>query len=176
MMKRLFAGLVCASLAGAANATEWNPSAELGLVYTSGNSDTFNFNAKAALHGEDETWVHDFYVLGLRSEVDDDVSANRYEAGARSGYKFGEKSYWFGSLRYENDDFAPFEWQVELGPDTEIAASGSASELYTTAATQRSPICASSSSTAKPCLRIFSSSLNRSLGRTIDFSVRRGMP
>ena len=117
MMKRLIAGLVCASLAGAANATEWNPSAELGLVYTSGNSDTFNFNAKAALHGEDETWVHDFYALGLRSEVDDDVSANRYEAGARSGYKFTDRSYWFGSLRYENDDFAPFEWQavVSLG-------------------------------------------------------------
>jgi hypothetical protein len=35
---------------------------------------------------------------------------------------------------------------------------------------------ASSSSMAKPWRRPFSSSLNSSLGRTIDFSVIRGMP
>ena len=111
-MKRFMAALLCVSLTGAATAATWKPTGELGLVYTSGNSDTLNVNGKFALHGEDERWIHDFHVLALRGEVEAAVTANRYEGAARSGYKFGERSYAFGSLRYENDDFAPYESQA----------------------------------------------------------------
>jgi putative salt-induced outer membrane protein YdiY len=51
---------------------------------TSGNSDTLNVNGKFALHGEDETWLHDYYALALRSETDDQTTANRYEFGGRT--------------------------------------------------------------------------------------------
>jgi putative salt-induced outer membrane protein len=55
--------------------------------------------------------VHDYYVLALRAEQDDNATASRYELGGKSGYKLNERSYVYGSLRYENDDFAPFEYQ-----------------------------------------------------------------
>jgi putative salt-induced outer membrane protein len=91
--------------------TEWKPSGELGYVMTSGNSETSSLNAKVALQGEG-TWVHDYYALVLRGETDDETTAQRYEVAGKSGYKFSERRYVFGSVRYENDDFAPFDYQV----------------------------------------------------------------
>ena len=40
-----------------------------------------------------------------------DLTANRYEAGGSVGYKLDERSYVVGALRYENDDFSPFDYQ-----------------------------------------------------------------
>ncbi|HET9482492.1 MAG TPA: DUF481 domain-containing protein [Xanthomonadales bacterium] len=111
-MKRTLAILALASAPAAVGAADWNPSAEFGLVITSGNSDTSNVNGKFAMKGEDEAWIHEYYALALRGEVEDEVTANRYEAGGKSGYKLSDRSYLFGSLRYENDDFAPFEYQA----------------------------------------------------------------
>lgn len=111
-MKKTLAAMACLMLPVAAMAAEWKPAAELGLVVTTGNSDTTNINGKFALHGEDESWIHDFGALYVRGETDDETTANRYELSGRSGYKFSERSYLFGSLRYENDDFAAFDWQA----------------------------------------------------------------
>jgi putative salt-induced outer membrane protein len=111
-MKKTLAATACLLLPVAAHAAEWKPAAELGLVVTTGNSDTTNINGKFALHGEDETWIHDFGALYIRGETDDETTANRYELSGRSGYKFSERSYVFGSLRYENDDFAAFDYQA----------------------------------------------------------------
>lgn len=103
-------GLIVLPLA--ATAMEWQPSAEAGLVATSGNSDTLNVNGRFALAGKDESWIHDYYALALRNETDNETTANRYEFGGRSGWKFGERSYVFGALRYENDDFSTFDYQT----------------------------------------------------------------
>ena len=112
-MQRTLAILVLAA-APAAHAVEWNPSGELGLVVTNGNSDTASLNAKLALKGEDEDWIHDYHALALRAEVDDEKTANRWELAGKSGWKFGERSYAFGSVRYEDDDFAPYESQATV--------------------------------------------------------------
>jgi putative salt-induced outer membrane protein len=111
MHKQLLAfGLI--ALPMAASAMEWQPSAEAGVVATSGNSDTLNVNGRFALSGKDESWIHDYYALALRNETDNETTANRYEFGGRSGWKFGERSYVFGALRYENDDFSTFDYQT----------------------------------------------------------------
>lgn len=111
MHKRLLASALFA-LPLSASAIDWKPSAEAGLVATSGNSDTLNVNGRFALDGEDETWIHNYYALALRNETDNETTANRYEFGGRSGWKFGERSYLFGALRYENDDFSTFDYQT----------------------------------------------------------------
>lgn len=111
MHKQLLAMGLCA-LPMAVPAMDWQPSAEAGLVATSGNSDTLNVNGRFALAGEDESWIHNYYALALRNETDDETTANRYEFGGRSGWKFGERSYAFGALRYENDDFSTFDHQT----------------------------------------------------------------
>ena len=97
-----------------ASAIDWKPSAEAGIVATSGNTDTLNVNGKFAIGGEDEKWLHDFYILALRNETDDEATANRFEFGGRSGWKLSDVSYLYGSLRYENDDFASYESQTVL--------------------------------------------------------------
>ncbi len=40
-----------------------------------------------------------------------ELTANRYEAGASAGYKFDDRSYIVGALRYEHDEFSPYRYQ-----------------------------------------------------------------
>ncbi|MFY2764441.1 DUF481 domain-containing protein [Arenimonas sp. MALMAid1274] len=95
-------------------ATEWQPKAELGVVNTTGNSDTTSINGKFALNGEDERLTQDYSFTGLRSESEDELSANRYELGGKLARKFGERQYLGGVVRYENDDFAAYDYQATL--------------------------------------------------------------
>lgn len=131
----LSALLVAAALPAAAFAQDakpqgvWTGTGEAGFAMTSGNTKSENLNAKLAFGMEDNQWKHDWYLTALRSKaetailaVDDagnivdagttyDVTANRYEAGASSAYKFDDRNYVVGALRYENDDFSPYAWQ-----------------------------------------------------------------
>ena len=112
MTMKLFGAAVAACLSCTTQAATWTPSGEHGLVATSGTSDTLNVNGKLALHGEDATWLHDYAALALRNETNDQATANRFEFGGRTGYRFSERSYLLGALRYENDDFSPYQSQT----------------------------------------------------------------
>lgn len=106
----------------------WTGSGELGFALTRGNTRSENLNAKLNFDKEDDTWKDNVYLTALRSKgevkVDQIVNgelvdsssyqstANRYEAGASAGYKLTPRSYIVGALRYENDDFAAYEWQA----------------------------------------------------------------
>jgi putative salt-induced outer membrane protein len=118
-------------VAHAADDDGWKGSGELGLAASRGNSRSENLNAKLDFTMEDDTWKDHFYATALRSKGEIKVTtvdangqpvqtdtfqltANRYELGASVGYKFDERSYVVGALRYENDDFSPFEYQEVL--------------------------------------------------------------
>ena len=81
----------------------------------------FNLNAKLDFTKEDALWKHNFFLKALRSKGEAngvyDLTANRFEGGASSAYKFDERSYLVGAARYENDDFSPFDyqWIVSIG-------------------------------------------------------------
>ena len=106
----------------------WTGTGELGLALSRGNSRSEHLNARLAFGRETEAWKHDWYAAAMRSkgetsgDFDGDgieeerygLSANRYELGASSGYKFDQRNYISGSGRYENDDFAPYEYQAIL--------------------------------------------------------------
>ncbi|HET9034387.1 MAG TPA: DUF481 domain-containing protein [Dokdonella sp.] len=100
---------------------EWSGSGEAGFALTSGNTKSQNLNAKFALKKEDVQWKHKFFLNALRSKGESngeyDLTANRYDIGASSGYKFDERSYLVGAARYENDDFSTYkyQWIVSLG-------------------------------------------------------------
>ena len=134
--------LLCAALLGAlpvaaladdastaTNDGGWSGSGEAGFAAARGNAKSENLNAKLTFKKEDDQWKDMFYLTALRSkgEVTSyvpggndtvlavknyDTTANRYEAGASVGYKFDERSYLVGALRYENDDFSPYEYQA----------------------------------------------------------------
>jgi putative salt-induced outer membrane protein len=96
----------------AADDRSWSGSAEFGLAIASGNADSETVNGKFAFLREEEQWFYGVNAAGLRAKSEDQLSANRYEAGLKLGYDFTERMYLFGTLRHENDDFASFEYQT----------------------------------------------------------------
>jgi putative salt-induced outer membrane protein len=123
--------LICAALlaalpgaASAADAADWKSTGELGLAFTRGNSESDTVNAKLDFSKEDERWLYNANAAFLRAKGEvvianvngtvtrEKVSnANRYALGGKVGYKFTDRMYFFGSARYDNDDFAPYTWQ-----------------------------------------------------------------
>jgi len=90
----------------------WSGKGELGFVMSSGNSDTQSLNAVLEFVYNSEKWRHTLSGAALNSENDGDKTANRYGLGAQSDYKLSEKSYVFGALRYEKDDFSAYDDQT----------------------------------------------------------------
>ena len=114
LAKNLLAAALLSTLACSAQADGWSGAGEFGLVISSGNSDTSTVNAKLGLKKEDEAWLHEGSILALRAEGDDEVTAERWEVAAKSGYKINDISYIYGSYRHEDDDFSPFERQTAV--------------------------------------------------------------
>jgi putative salt-induced outer membrane protein len=115
---RNFLFLVLLGASGLASAEGgWKGTGELGLALTRGNSETESLNAKLGFVFEDDQWKHELGAAALRQKgevvgTDDlQLTANRYEVSASSAWKFSERTYMIGALRYENDDFAPYEYQ-----------------------------------------------------------------
>ena len=126
MKKTLIASALLLSLPLVVQAEDgtWSGSGELGFAMSRGNAKSENLNAKLAFKKEDEVWKHNIFLNALRNKgevkvtdaagatVDSyQLTANRYEFGASSGYKLDERSYVVGAIRYENDDFSPYEYQ-----------------------------------------------------------------
>lgn len=132
MNKILLTAAVLAAFPLSAMADDgWSGAGELGFAAARGNAKSENLNAKLTFKKEDDQWKDNFYLTALRSKGQVtvatlegtppdqhlvnvskyDTTANRYEAGASVGYKLDERSYIVGALRYENDDFSPFEYQ-----------------------------------------------------------------
>ena len=104
----------------------WKGTGELGYVSASGNSRSDSINAKLGAKFEDGDWKHEMFIAGLRQRgevlvidpADPDnpervmvKNANRFELGGTTARKLNERNSLFASLRYENDDFAPYEYQ-----------------------------------------------------------------
>lgn len=96
----------------ATDGRSWSGQAEFGLAIAGGNADSETVNGKFAFLREEDRWFYNLNAAALRAESDDQLSANRYELGAKLGYDFSERAYTFGTLRYENDDFASYESQT----------------------------------------------------------------
>jgi putative salt-induced outer membrane protein len=122
----LLAAAVLAALPLASFAADWTGTGELGLALARGNARSENLNGKLAFATEDANWKHAYHlsVLRAKGEVTGDfdgdglpeerfeLNANRYEFGATSALKMNEVSSWIAALRYENDDFAPYDHQT----------------------------------------------------------------
>jgi len=115
-----------------ANDGNWHGSGEAGLALANGNAKSENVNAKLTLKKEDDLWKYDFFLEAQRNKasvtsttIGTDsagnpviqnttkygLTANRYAAGTSAGYKFDDRSYIVGALRYEHDAFSPYQYQ-----------------------------------------------------------------
>lgn len=93
-------------------AAEWKGKGEVGAVMARGNSDADTLNVKLDMAREVDGWKHGFGVLALRASADGAKSAERYGAYWQSDRRFGDRNYWFGGLRYEDDRFSGFDYQA----------------------------------------------------------------
>ena len=93
-------------------AAEWKGKGEVGAVLARGNSDADTINLKLDMATEVDRWKHGFGVQALRATNSGDKTAERYGAFWQSDWKFSERSFWFGGLRYEDDRFSGFDYQA----------------------------------------------------------------
>ncbi len=101
---------------------EWDASAELGLLFTSGNTETETLKAKLNLARDFENWRHKGVIDYYRSEQVDQNTGDTITTGdktflsGQSNYKFSPESrsslFVFGS--YEEDKFSGYEYQGTL--------------------------------------------------------------
>jgi putative salt-induced outer membrane protein len=115
MMKANLAAIVVAAIAAVTSApakAEWTGKGEVGIVFARGNTDTDTANVKLDLAHERERWKHALFIGALRTAEDGEETAERYEARWQSDYKFSERNFWFGALRYEDDQFSGFAYQA----------------------------------------------------------------
>lgn len=92
--------------------SEWKGETELGIVSTSGNTDTSTINFSTKLENEREQWKHLVTFNTLHSSNQDNSTAERYVLVGKSNYKLDAKSYAFGRVSYEDDRFSGYEYQA----------------------------------------------------------------
>jgi len=96
----------------ATNSDGWKGNVELGIVTTSGNTETETVNAKAKIGTEQENWRHTISIESLNSSTQSTSTAERYAISGQSDYKFGNHYYFFGVLDYEDDSFSGYNYRV----------------------------------------------------------------
>lgn len=105
--------LVSAEEAAESEKRGWGGEAELGVVSTTGNSDTESVNAALALTNELTPWRHEVHFEALHTSDSGETTAERYLMAGKSEYRFeGDRRYLFGTLRYEDDRFAGYDYRI----------------------------------------------------------------
>jgi putative salt-induced outer membrane protein len=117
MNKSKLTGLLIGSLlSGATFAAEsdksWSGEAELGLISTTGNTETQTLSGKAKIENNREKWHHSASIEALNSESEDTTTAERYTITGKTDYKISDRSYAFARLSYEDDRFSGYEYQA----------------------------------------------------------------
>jgi len=92
--------------------SSWKSQAELGMVVTSGNTETSTINAKVDATHEEGQWRHNLHAEALNTTSNDVTSAEKYLTTGQSDFKYSKTGYVFGIVSYENDRFSGFEYQA----------------------------------------------------------------
>ena len=122
LMLIITAFIVIGGIAGADETEKpWNGSGEVGLLITTGNSETRSVNAKTGLKYEDGHLLSAIDLAALYSseetEIDgrkkDRTSAEKYNAAGKIGYKFSGVDYIFLNAAYEDDRFSGYDYRSD---------------------------------------------------------------
>jgi putative salt-induced outer membrane protein len=111
---RAAVALILGASSMAANA-QWTGKAEAGYVAARGNSDTESANVKAMIAREFDRWKHTLELAGVYAADEVEATSQRWNVRGQSDYKIGDRGFWFGSGRYEEDRFSGFEYQTTYG-------------------------------------------------------------
>lgn len=109
---RTVAGLLCGSLVAGTASADWSGKGTFGGVLARGNTETETINLNIDVANVIDRWTHKAGASMLRTVTDDVTSADRWELRGESDYSLNERSFLFGSLRYEDDLFTDFSYQA----------------------------------------------------------------
>lgn len=88
----------------------WSGNAAVGLSLTEGNSDTTNLNLALATMFDPKTRnVVKFDALYMRGDADGETTIDRANAGVRDEYKFSDRTYGYGEVRWLRDELKEIE-------------------------------------------------------------------
>lgn len=111
MKRMIFSFLLTAATPAVA---DWSGTGEAGLVSSSGNTDTESGNARLEIANELGKWTHSAGATALYSSTEGEKTAERWELFGQSDYAINERDFAFGAGRYEQDEFAGFDYQASL--------------------------------------------------------------
>ncbi len=103
-----------AEIAGESTDPSWTGQGELGLVATSGNTDTTTLNLGLVLGREAEKWRHRFGLALLRADDQGVDTADRLVGEWQTDYLLNQYSYLFAAARHDADEFSGFDYQQTL--------------------------------------------------------------
>ena len=116
----LVAGLIgTASIAYAeepesANESAWSSTAELGTIFTSGNTDTTSINGSLTLEHDGQGWDSLFKLSALNTKEGDVTSNEKYNFFAQFNNDIGERSYIAIIADQERDRFSGYLYQTTI--------------------------------------------------------------
>ncbi|HEV2321991.1 MAG TPA: DUF481 domain-containing protein [Gammaproteobacteria bacterium] len=87
----------------------WQGSVALGMLSTTGNSETSSENGKGVFGYRGGPWQDAFLLQTLKASNAGTVIAESTEANAQTDYNFTDKNYLFGNLDYLRDVFSGYE-------------------------------------------------------------------
>jgi putative salt-induced outer membrane protein len=93
---------------------EWIGKGQLGFLESKGNSDAESINGSIDMSRYDDAWKNAFYIGGLYGKNSGIVSGERIEAREQTNYDLSPRTFVFGALRYEHDEFDGFEYQASV--------------------------------------------------------------
>lgn len=109
----LISALPCAAeTAAEGQAGNWKGEGELGFSSTSGNTESENINASLGLSRQTENWKHSISLETFKAKADGETSVDFIEFREKSEYGLSERSYAYGQLRYEDDEFGGYDYQA----------------------------------------------------------------
>ena len=110
---QILAGIALAlAAASVAQADPWKGKGEAGIVFARGNSDSDTVNIKLAMSKVIDLWKHSLDMSYLRASSNGVESSNRFVGAWQSDYKVSERSFSFGALHYERDQYSGFDYQA----------------------------------------------------------------
>ena len=110
---QILAGIALAlAAASVAQADPWKGKGEAGIVFARGNSDSDTVNIKLAMSKVIDLWKHSLDMSYLRASSNGVESSNRFVGAWQSDYKVSERSFAFGALHYERDQYSGFDYQA----------------------------------------------------------------
>lgn len=109
--------LLLASLATSALAQQQSGivrEAEVGALFTSGNTDEQSLNFAGNIEISENRWVYGFTIDGIYAASDDETKGQRFYGVASANYEFSEDSYFVARASHEDDRFSGFDSQSDF--------------------------------------------------------------